>query len=73
MHGATLGSMNPTQAVNYLRSVGWSDHKIAIAVDATTPNIWRIRKGANPQYALGAALVDLAKAEQEAQKAKDAA
>ena len=64
--------MNPRQAIEFLRTAGWSDHKIATGAETTTPTIWRIRTSTSgPSYHLGAALIALAKREQA--KAKKAA
>lgn len=57
--------MSPAQAIDSLRALGWSDHKIATAADTTTPTIWRIRTSSSgPSYDLGAALIAVAKREQ---------
>lgn len=61
--------MNPKTAIETLRSLGWSDNRIAVAVGVTQPTIWKLRsyrdRGAN--FELGTALVRLAK--REARKA----
>jgi hypothetical protein len=56
--------MTPKTAIETLRTLGWSDHRIAVAVDATQPTIWRIRSS-DPRvsYEIGAKLVAVAKRE----------
>lgn len=57
--------MNPKTAVETLRSLGWSDNRIAVAVNVTQPTIWKIRNypARSANYELGSALVRLAKRE----------
>jgi len=59
--------MTPKTAIETLRSLGWTDHRIAVAVDVMQSTIWRLRKTGQPNYETGSKLVALAK--REARKA----
>lgn len=52
--------MTPSEAIEKLRAAGRSEQSIAAAVATSQPTINRIRKGQEPNYALGKALIDLA-------------
>lgn len=54
---------DPTQAVQQLINLGWTEAGIAARVNSTQPTIHRIKEGGGCFYALGAALVRLAATE----------
>ncbi len=53
-------AMTPTEAVEILKNLHWTEAKIAAAVGTSQPNVNRIKKGKTPRYLLGDALVRLA-------------
>ena len=55
--------MNPKTAIETLRSLGWTDHRIGVAVGVMQSTIWRLRKTGQPSYDTGSKLVALAKRE----------
>lgn len=64
--------MNPKQAIENLRLLGWSDQRIASEAGTTTTNVWRIRTTErDTAFLLGSELIAIAKREQA--KARKAA
>lgn len=55
--------MTPTEAVQALRDLKWSEAKIGEAVGANQSTIHRIGHGAEPLYSLGQAIIELWKSE----------
>lgn len=52
--------MQPSEAIRSLLAQGMTEAVIAARVGATQPTINRIRRGQQPSYPLGKALVELA-------------
>lgn len=54
--------MNPSDAIAHLKLAGLTEKAIGAQVGANQSTINRIANGAEPSYALGSALVELARA-----------
>lgn len=58
--------MNPSEAIEHLIALGWTEKSIGSEVGANQSTINRIRNGQVPNWETGAALVALAKSKKKA-------